>query len=129
MGSLTIARSITGDVNNVDRDFTIPRTTTPITRGYVRQVSITNAWKEVWEYNADMASLSNDMNIVLVNRGDEDAFYRVTNSGPAYRYFNLHAGGHVEIHINEGGEYAGAAATSIALYSANGTEIELGVFW
>lgn len=122
-GSITYARAITGTLNGINYSY---NDTSKIVcnNGWVNDYSIAAT---TWTTIISGTYSGNEWTIAIINKGANSCIYRI-KVGSNYWRFKLPAGKSVRMVGN--GAYGGVSnGIDLAVYSASGTDIQVGYFY
>jgi hypothetical protein len=124
MGQLNIQQQVSGSIGAVT-EYLTASFNMPITHGTKTNVAVSNTYAVV----AELVENKSPMVVFLNNIGTEDAIYRIT-SGSVYHILDLPAGAFVVLHLSRSLAVGdGTGDKTVSVYSANGTTIEVAVFY
>ena len=127
MATVTITNTLRGTIDAQDKSVSNTYTQ-EVATGAESSVQVGAAWEAVAAISGTSPSGSPVL-IVLINEGAEDALYRIFDGTNYYR-MNLPASSSVTLQLAYDETFGGAEGTikTLALYSANGTRIRIGMF-
>lgn len=127
MASITLTNTLRGDIDGILKS--VSQTyTQQVSSGAESSVQVGANWLPILSVGQTSPAGGQAL-VVLINEGPSDAIYRIFDGTDYYR-MNLPSGSAVPIHLAYDKAYGGVAGTTkaLAVYSASGTRVRIGIF-